>query len=122
MKVLRCFALGIVLCVLSRSADQLPITIEVEQDVPVQRPVPGGKEQRGVLYVWEAKSTAFQLKKGQQFQMVETGPEGSCRIRFRKKVFGITSCPWLDGFTDHQADIFRVTRGSVKYTIPEKSK
>ena len=121
MKVIRCFALGIVLCVLSQSADQLPITIDVEQDVPVKR-APGGKEQRGVLYVWEAKSEEFQLKKGQQFRMVETGPEGSCRIRFRKNVFVITSCPWLDGFTDHQADIFRVVRGSVKYTIPEKSK
>jgi hypothetical protein len=123
MKVRQCFALGVVLCVLLQSANQLPITIEVEQEVDVQHNAdPSGKEQRGTLYLYEAKSEDFQLKKSQQFQIVATGLAGSCRIRFHKKLFGISSCPWVDGFTDHQADIFRIVRGSVKYTIPEKSK
>ena len=118
--MLRCFALGIILFATSQSADKLPITIEVEQDVHVQVHDPGGVERRGILYLYE--SEPFQLRKGQRFQMLDTGPEGSCRIRFGKRVVGITSCPWLDGFTDHQADIFRVIKRSMNYTIPEKSK
>jgi hypothetical protein len=42
--------------------------------------------------------------------MVKTGTEGSCRIRFGDQECGLTSCPWMEGFRDHQADIFLIAR------------
>jgi len=40
--------------------------------------------------------------------MVKVYTEGECRIRFQSREYDLHSCPWLDGFADHQADIFRV--------------
>jgi hypothetical protein len=81
----------------------------VKQDVAVIRN-PGRYESRGKLYLEDWKAKPFQLKKGQQFQMVKTGTEGSCRIRFEDQEYGLTSCPWREGFRDHQADIFLIVR------------
>jgi hypothetical protein len=92
----------------------LPVTIEVTQDVDVkpysvlQRP--GGMllgEARGTLYIGrEAK--AFRMRKGRTFQMISVGSEGGCQIRFEGNDYELPSCPWLAGFRDHQADIFKV--------------
>jgi hypothetical protein len=91
----------------------LPITIEVQRDVDViHNALP--YESKGVLYLYEPSARDFSFKKGQRFEMVETLPEGSCRIRFEGKTFGITSCPWLPGFADHQAPVFRVIPNSGK--------
>jgi hypothetical protein len=40
--------------------------------------------------------------------MIAVGQEGGCRIRFRKQEYDVSSCPWLEGFSDHWTDIFEV--------------
>jgi hypothetical protein len=62
-----------------------------------------------VLYVGRGQS--FTVKKGQRFLMVKVYEEGGCRIEFEKKQYDVSSCPWLDGFRDHQEDVFRVVSG-----------
>jgi hypothetical protein len=84
----------------------LPVTIEVKQDVEVTQV--DAQESRGKLRLDNVNARAFWLKKGQRFQMVGIGQEGSCWIAFEGKEFGLTSCPWLDGFRDHQTDVFRI--------------
>ena len=85
----------------------LPITIEVQRDVEVKHnSLP--YELKGVLYLYEPTAKDFQLKKGQRFQMIEVLSEGGCRISVGGKNFAITSCPWLDGFSDHQENVFRI--------------
>lgn len=93
---------------------QLPVTIEVTRDVDVKPysvlALPGGgllREERGTLYIGREEK-AFQIRKGQIFQMIKVELEGGCQIRFEKKDYLLGSCPWLDGFADHQADIFKV--------------
>ena len=82
---------------------RLPATIEALQDVTAQSG-DAAPQQRGILYIGSAKS--FVLDNGQ-------GPfdKGQCRIRFDKTEFNVSSCPWLDGFEDHQTDIFKVVSG-----------
>jgi hypothetical protein len=95
------------LLILGVQAQVLPVTIEVKHDVEViHNSEPN--ESRGKLYLDDRKLKEFRLTKGQRFQMVETGKEGSCRIRFEGNEYGLTSCPWLEGFTDHQADVFSI--------------
>jgi len=77
------------------------------QDIEVAHN-PQPYEVRGKLYREEQKAKAFQLRKAQRFQKVEIGAEGSCRIRFQGEDYHLTSCPWLDGFSDHQTDFFHV--------------
>ena len=86
-------------------AGHLPVTIEVKRDVEVSHNA-ASHESHGKLYLGDAKAKAFRLKKGQRFQMVKIGQEGSCWIRFANKEYRLTSCPWLDGFRDHQTEIF----------------
>jgi hypothetical protein len=88
-------------------AGHLPVTIEVKRDVEVTHNSKA-HESRGKLYLDDVKVKAFRLKKGQRFQMVEIGQEGSCRIRFGDNEYGLTSCPWLEGFSDHQTDVFKI--------------
>jgi hypothetical protein len=103
-----------------QSAWQLPATIKVTQDVEVRRlsraDVLSG-EMRGRLYIGggQPTATAFQMKKGQTFQMVKIYTEGTCRIRFEKNQYDLTSCPWLEGFADNQADIFNVITGRGRW-------
>jgi hypothetical protein len=87
---------------------RLPATIEALEDVPVHSVQPS-HQLRGVLYV--AGNTTFTIKRGQRFSMVKVLGEGECRIKFEKKEYTVSSCPWLDGFTDHQEDIFKVVSG-----------
>jgi hypothetical protein len=86
----------------------LPATIEALQDVPA-RPVETGVQARGVLYVTGGK--AFTIKQGRRFLMVKIASEGACRIEFDKRRHDVSSCPWLDGFADHQTDVFKVIAG-----------
>jgi Tfp pilus assembly protein PilF len=86
------------------------VIVELVQDVDVvlfSDPV----QERGKLYVGDLDATPFSLKAGQRFEMVEPLGEGSCRIRFEGRDYRIVSCPWLDGFTDHQTDVFHVVPG-----------
>src|SRR5271165_5799809 len=87
-------------------SQDLAITIEVKQDVEVTQAY--SQESRGKLHLDNVEAQAFRLRKGQRFQMVEIGQEGSCRITFEGKEYGLTSCPWLEGFSDHQADVFSI--------------
>ena len=85
----------------------LPVTVEVKQDVEATHESVGG-QLRGKLYLGGRASKDFLLKKGQRFQMVAVGQEGGCRIRFESREYDLSSCPWLEGFRDHQADIFSI--------------
>ena len=84
---------------------RLPVTIEATRDVLAHAEDSDGQH-RGILYI--SSGDPVSIKKGQRFQMIKIYSEGECRIRFGKKEYDVSSCPWLDGFTDHQTDIFRV--------------
>jgi hypothetical protein len=99
---------SIALAALPASAQRswrFPVTVEALQNVRAQT-VETGRQARGVLYVRAAKP--FAIKKGQRFLMVKAYSEGECRIQFENKEYDVSSCPWMDGFTDHQSDIFQV--------------
>ncbi len=88
---------------------KLPATIEALQDVPAHAEQWPDGQRRGVLYV--GRGDVFTVKKGQRFLMVKIYDEGGCRIKFGRKQYDVSTCPWLDGFTDHQEDIFKVVSG-----------
>ncbi len=85
-----------------------PITIEALRDVEVRTSerLPNGTQRqvRGVLY----SSKAFIIRKGSRFQMIRDLGEGECMIRFKAREYELSSCPWMDGFTDHQSDVYKV--------------
>jgi hypothetical protein len=102
----------VALSTIGQTTWHLPVTIEALQDVPAHVEEAGG-ERRGVLYIGRGES--FLVKKGQRFLMVKVGQEGGCRIEFEKRQYDVSSCPWLDGFRDHQEDIFGIiSRRSIK--------
>lgn len=109
-------AIGLFLAWLGQQAATkrfVPVTITVAQDVPVRRhSESGARGVRGVLYYSApARGKDFVIKKRETFQMVTPDlGEGACRIRFQRNEYELPSCPWLEGFTDHQADIFRVAK------------
>jgi len=103
---MKTIALLMICSVSAQVSMHLPVTIEVKQDVEVTQAY--SQESRGKLRLDDVKAQAFRLRKGQRFQMVKIGQEGSCRITFEGKEYGLTSCPWLDGFTDHQTDVFSI--------------
>lgn len=84
----------------------VPITIEVTRDVPVktsERKSDGSYgQERGTLY----SRAEFLISQGERFQMLEIGSEGGCRIEYQGLRYELSSCPWVPGFTDDQADIF----------------
>src|ERR1700682_6503974 len=91
---------------------RVPVTIEVARDVEVKpyselRRPDGSylKQMRGTLYIARTFK-GFWIEKGHTFQMVKIYGEGGCRIRFEKREYDLGSCPWLEGFTDRQTDIF----------------
>lgn len=59
-------------------------------------------EERGVLY----GDTSLVLPRGTELTMIRIGLEGGCTVRRGALMLSLTSCPWLDGFPDHQSDIF----------------
>ena len=71
---------------------------------------------RGVLYLSGGRS--FTIAKGQRFLMVKVYDEGECRIKFENREYDVGSCPWLDGFRDHQEDIFKVVSGRRSGKLP----
>jgi hypothetical protein len=85
----------------------LPFTVEVLVDVEVLPYPQQGPERRGVIYADRGVKPTV-IKKGQTFQTIKSGAEGSCTIRFAKKDYLLASCHWMPGFTDPQADIFKV--------------
>jgi hypothetical protein len=108
----RGFAIDVTVCTPDRAADckrHLPVTIEVTQDVQVVPSAHVSHESRGTLYSWSRDlATPFWIRRGERFEMVRIYSEGECRVRFRNQEYDLTSCHWLDGFTDHEADIYRV--------------
>lgn len=88
---------------------RLPATIEALRDVESRPYNPVLGEQRGVLYAGDV----FQIRKGERFQMIKVYSEGGCRIRFKSKEYDVTSCHWLEGFTDPEADIYKVISGHL---------
>ena len=89
----------------------LPVTLKVTQDVEAKPYSRSEPHRRGTLEMGR-DAKAFTIKKGETFQMVELLGEGGCRIRFLKKDYSLGSCPWLEGFTDRETDIYQpvVTR------------
>ena len=86
----------------------LPITIEVLRDVAVKsserKPDGSYGQERGTLY----SRSSFHIAKGQRFRMIAILGEGGCRIEFQGALHELSSCPWVPGFTDAQADVFRI--------------
>ena len=103
------FALAILMTIggLAQAGWQLPVTITALRDVEVANRQPLGFEVRGTLYAGRSEE-AFVIRKGETFQMIAVRGEGGCRIRFNKREYELSSCPWLEGFTDHWTDIFEV--------------
>ena len=62
-------------------SSHLPVTIEVKQGVEVTEAY--SQESRGKLHLDNVKAQAFRPRKGQRFQMVKIGQEGSCRITLK---------------------------------------
>jgi hypothetical protein len=87
---------------------RLPITIEVKQDVEVLKWDYRRREARGKLYLAANDAIGFWLRRGQRFQMIKIEGEGQCHVRVLGKKYLLMSCPWLEGFGDHQSDIFAV--------------
>jgi hypothetical protein len=84
----------------------LPVTIEVLQDVEVnRRDVEPDAHLRGTLI--GNPGANVRIKKGQTFQMIKLYGEGECRIRFEKREWDLGSCPWLEGFRDRETDFYR---------------
>src|SRR5579885_1616107 len=96
---------------------RLPATIEALRDVRVEVQNFDSekgvlREDRGVLYIARTGDTPFQINKGERFQMTGMYPESDgCRIQFKEKSHMVGPCPWLDGHSDMQADIFKVISG-----------
>ena len=87
----------------------LPVTIEVTRDVEIRPTLGAAHEARGTLYSWNrGSSKPVLIKTGERFQMVKIYYEGQCRIRFKNRDYDVTSCHWLPGFTDPEADIYLV--------------
>ncbi len=84
-------------------AETLPVTIEVTRDV---KGLDGSHswQKKGNLY----SNRAFQINKGERFQMIEAYSEGECKIRYKDDEYNLSSCPWMPGFTDHQKETFVV--------------
>ena len=78
--------------------ESVPITVEVTRDVPVKR---CGFE-RGVL----CAQGDFVISRGGRFRMLEIGLEGGCTIEYEQSRYEVSSCPWVPGFADPQADVF----------------
>ena len=102
-----CAAL-VALSTLDQTKWRFPVTIEALQDVPAQVEKTAGQV-RGVLYI--GRGPAFTVQKGRRFLMLRVNKEGGCRIEFEKRQYDVSSCPWLDGFRDHQKDVFEVVSG-----------
>jgi hypothetical protein len=87
----------------------LPVAIEVARDVEVKPTLGVSHEARGSLYSSNrASSKPVLIKSGERFQMVKIYSEGQCRIRFKNRDYDVTSCHWLPGFSDPEADIYLV--------------
>jgi hypothetical protein len=54
----------------------------------------------------------FVIAKGQRFQMTEMLHEGECWIEFEGSRHLLSSCPWMPGFRDSQADVFAIVEFS----------
>jgi hypothetical protein len=89
----------------AQPTNNLSLTIEVLRDVLVMA---SGAEKRGTLSLIGDRSESFTIKKGQRFQMMKRYVEGQCWIRFQNRDYDVASCPWLDGFSDQQEDIFKI--------------
>ena len=100
--------IGVLILPAGQAGWRLPATIEALRDVPTQSVQPP-RQLRGVLYVSGGRS--FTIKKGQRFLMVKVFDEGGCRIKVENREYDVSSCPWLDGFADHQQDMFKIVSG-----------
>jgi hypothetical protein len=102
-------AMLLVVVPIAQTQWELPVTVRVLRDVQARGYTAeehGTQAARGILYI--ALTARFVIRKFQTFQMVKIYAEGGCRIRFQNREHDVASCPWLDGFRDHQADIFEV--------------
>lgn len=54
------------------------------------------------------------IKKGQKIRVVSDDGEGTCSIEFVKKVYSLLDCPWLEGHTDLQQNVFEITKSKKK--------
>jgi hypothetical protein len=85
----------------------VPITIEVSKDIRVYSKTPRPdepKHERGSLY----GNGDFTIVSGRRFEVVKLLPEGTCRIEYVGRSYDLISCPWMAGYADPRADIFKI--------------
>jgi hypothetical protein len=114
------FAASFVAAAFAQSSWSVSATIEALTEVPVEVRT-DGRQPRGVLVISSGDAlmefgdgepgVKFRIKKGQRFLMTEIHAEGGCSIKLKQREMFVGSCPWLDGFTDHEADIYKVVSG-----------
>ena len=81
----------------------VPVAIQVRGEIPL-RPCENYQE-RGVLC---SRGAIDSVSEGDVFHMTEIGSEGGCTIDLRGQEFEISSCPWVEGFSDPQEDLFAI--------------
>jgi hypothetical protein len=79
--------------------------MKITQEVAIEPYSRPERHRRGTLVI-ARDAQAFTIKKGETFQMTKLLGEGGCQIRFLKKNYDLGSCPWLEGFTDRETDIY----------------
>jgi hypothetical protein len=85
----------------------VPITIEVLKNIRVYSKEPRPEEpkhERGSLY----GNGDFEIAAGKRFRVTKLFREGTCRIEFAGEEYDLSLCPWMDGYADPRADIFRI--------------
>jgi hypothetical protein len=85
----------------------VPITIEVSKSIRVYSKMPRPEEpkhERGSLY----GNGDFLIAAGHRFKVVKLLPEGTCRIEYAGHSYDLILCPWMPGYADPRADIFRI--------------
>jgi hypothetical protein len=100
----------------TQASPRLPVTIEAVGDVTLRSPDPRLGNQRAPRGVLDARcmrdcvsnEEPITIKQGTRFLMIKILSEGGCIIQFDRRQYTLISCWWLDGFTDHQEDFFRV--------------
>jgi hypothetical protein len=85
----------------------VPITIEVSKGIHVYSKEPRPEEpkhERGSLY----GNGDFHIAAGQRFKVIKLFREGTCRIEYAGHDYDLSLCPWMLGYADPRADIFKI--------------
>lgn len=83
-----------------------PYIVRLKKDIVVRHCK--SKLKKRVLCAGSSDFKAFSLRQGRTFKVIELGDEGECKIAINKKKYYLSSCPWMDGFADHERDVYKI--------------